>query len=134
MLVEVSTLGEAIPAVREVADVRSLIGVDAQVVEEVVPLAEPLVTTLVLTLEDFVEALGLGVLVGKDTEALCVWDVLLDLDRVEIEGISRLYGNHHISGDLVECFTDASQLVCPYSELSFQRGKGALWKSCRNLV
>jgi hypothetical protein len=58
------------------------------VVEEVVPFAEPLVTTLVLTLEDFVEALGLGVLVGKDTEALGVRDVLLDLDRVEIEGIS----------------------------------------------
>ena len=88
VLVQVRPLSEAISAVGEVADVGALIRVDTEVVKKVVPFAEPLVTAFVLTFEDLVVALGLGVFVGKDTEALGVGHVLLNLHRVQVEGFS----------------------------------------------
>ena len=90
VLVQVRSLGETIGTARVVADVGSLVGVDAQMVEEVVPLPEPLVTPFVVAFKDFDEPLRSRVLVREDTELLSIRHVLLNVDRAKIEGVACL--------------------------------------------
>ena len=79
MFVEVGPLSEAEPAVLVGADVGSLIGVDPEMIEEIVPLPEPLVAVLVVALKDLDVPLASRVLVRKDPEFFGVWHMLLDL-------------------------------------------------------
>ena len=79
VFVEIRTLGEAEGATRDWAGVGSLVGVDAQVVEEVVPLPEVLAALFVVAFEDLDIALALGVLEGKDPELLRRRHVLFNL-------------------------------------------------------
>lgn len=90
MLVQIGSLIKAEAAIREVADVGAFIRVDSQMVEEVVPLAEPLVASNVVALEDLDIALGSWVLVGEDAVLLGVGAMLFDVHLLQIEVFSGL--------------------------------------------
>ena len=49
-------------------------------VEKIVPLSEPFVAALVITLQDLNVTLTARVLVSEDSELLSIWDVLLYLN------------------------------------------------------
>jgi len=90
MLVEVGSLREAEVAIREVTNVGPFVRVNAQVIEEVMPLPEPLVAPCVVALEDLDIPLRSRVLVGEDAVLLSVGDVLLDLDAFQVKVFSGL--------------------------------------------
>ena len=108
MLVEVSSLGEAESAVFEGAHVGALIGVDAKVVEEVVPFTEPFIAAFVITFEHFDVPLASWVLVGEDSELLGVRHMLLDLHTPQVEGAPCLHCDQDFAADFFECLTYAA--------------------------
>jgi hypothetical protein len=109
MFVEVGSLGEAETAVFEGAHVRALVGVDAKVVEEVVPFTEPLVAAIVITFEHLDMPLASWVLVGEDSELLGVRHMLLDLHTPQVKGASSLHCDKDFTADFFECLTYAAQ-------------------------
>lgn len=86
MLVEVGPLCEAESTVVEGAHVGALVGVDAQVVEEIVPFTEPFVAAIVITFEHLDVPLASWVLISEDSELLGIWHMLLDLHTPQVEG------------------------------------------------
>lgn len=79
MFIKVSPLGEAEFAVRVGAGVGSFIGVDAEMVKEVVPLAEMFPAIFMVTFQNLYIPLGFGILECEYSEFLSVRNVLLDL-------------------------------------------------------
>jgi len=90
MLVQIGSLSKAEAAIMEFADVRPFIRVDSEVVEEVVPLAEPLVAPNVVALEDLDVPLRSRVLVGEDAVLFGVGAMLVDAHLLQIEVFSGL--------------------------------------------
>lgn len=88
MLVQVSFLREALLATRFAALERPLARVHAQVVEEVVPLAEEHVAVGMLAQQYLHIALGARVLVLVDCELTRRRYLLVDLDLAEVEGFA----------------------------------------------
>ena len=80
VLVQVGFLSKAEFATWIVALVGSLIGVNPQVVEEVVPLSEVLSAVVVIALENLDKSLRLRILECVNFELFCVRNMLLDLD------------------------------------------------------
>jgi hypothetical protein len=109
MLVEVGSLGEAEAAVFEGADVGALIGVDTKMVEEVVPFTEPLIAAIVITFEHLDVPLASWVLIGKDSELLGVWHMLLDLHTPQIEGATCLHCDQDFAADFFKSLAYAAQ-------------------------
>ena len=70
MLVEIRSLSEAESAPVHRALVRSLVSVDAKVVEEVVPLPEVLAAVVMIALKNLNVSFRLGVLEREDPEFL----------------------------------------------------------------
>lgn len=103
MLVEVGSLGEAESTVLEGAHVRALIGMDAQVVEEIVPFTEPFVAAIVITFEHLDVPLASWVLVGEDSELLGIWHMLLDLHTPQVEGAPCFHRDQDFAADFFEC-------------------------------
>lgn len=87
VFVQVRSLSEPMVTVREVASVRSLICVDAQVVKEIVPFPEPLVAVGLIAFEHLDEALRLRVFVGEDAVGFGIRHMLFDLHSMQIEGL-----------------------------------------------
>lgn len=108
VLVQVGTLREAVAAAAHWALVWALVRVNAEVVEEVVPLAEVLAAVGAVALQDLDVALALGVLEGEDTEVLRGRHVLLDLHRPQVEGLARLHRHTHVVRDALEGITQIS--------------------------
>lgn len=102
VLVQVRLLGEGVGTVSHGALVRAFVCVDSKMVEEVVPLAEVLSALLMVALQDLDEPLGLRVLERKNPELLRVRDVLLDLNRVEVEGLPSLDVDRNVLRDFPE--------------------------------
>ena len=109
MLVEVGSLGEAEAAVFEGAHVGALIGVNAKMVEEVVPFTEPLIAAIVITFEHLDVPLASWVLIGKDSELLGVWHMLLDLHTPQIEGATCLHCDQDFAADFFKSLAYAAQ-------------------------
>jgi hypothetical protein len=103
MLVEVRSLGETESTVLEGAHIGALIGVDAQVVEEIVPFTEPFVAAIVITFEHLDVSLASWVLVGEDSELLGIWHMLLDLHTPQVEGAPCFHGDKDFAADFFEC-------------------------------
>lgn len=89
MLVQIGFLGERVSAVREVAMVWPLLGVDPQMVEEVVPLPEHLVALAISAAEKSHDSTSLGALALIDDELLGAWDVLLDANLLQVIVLSH---------------------------------------------
>lgn len=102
MFVQVGSLSEAEFAVREGALVGALVSVDAQVVEEIVPLAEMFPALLVVTLQDLYVPLGLRILEGEYSELFRVRNMLFDLDGLKVEGVSGFDQYGHVSRNVFE--------------------------------
>ena len=83
VLVQVGLLGEAELAAREWTEVGSLVGVDAQVVEKVVPLSKHLVAAWAL--EDLAGFTALRCLELINVEVLSFRDMLFNAHSVEVE-------------------------------------------------
>jgi len=109
MLVEVGSLGEAEAAVFEGAHIGALVGVDAQVVEEVVPFTEPLIAAIVITFEHLDVPLASWVLVGEDSELLGVRHMLLDLHTPQVEGAPCFNRDQDFATDFFECLAYPAQ-------------------------
>jgi hypothetical protein len=109
MLVEVGSLGEAKSTVLEGAHVGALIGVYAQVVEEIVPFTEPFVAAIVITFEHLDVSLASRVLVGENSEFLGVRHMLLDLHTPQVEGASCFHCDQDFPADFLKCLAYASQ-------------------------
>ncbi len=80
MFIEVGFLGKVLRAVVIWALVWSLLSVDSEVVEEIVPFPEVPVTIFVLALQYFNASLGLGIFKSVDFEVLGCGNMLLYLD------------------------------------------------------
>lgn len=80
VLIKVGSLCEAKSTVIVRTNIGSLIGVNSQMVKEVVPFSEPFVAALVVALQDLDVTLTPRVLVSKNPELLGGWHMLLDLD------------------------------------------------------
>lgn len=93
MLVKVCLLSEGVSAICETAFVWSLLSVDSQMVEEVVPFPEHLSAIGVSAAEESNDSSSLWAFVLIDDEVLSAWDVLLDSDLVEIEILSMGNGD-----------------------------------------
>jgi hypothetical protein len=93
MLVQVCLLSESVVALREIALVRSLLGVDSQMVEEVVPFPEHFGALTVGAAQQPYDSSGLCAFVLIDHEVLGAWDVLLDTNLVKIKVLSMLNCN-----------------------------------------
>lgn len=91
MLVQVRFLSESVVAVWERALVRSLLGVDSQVVEEVVPFSEHFGAVAVGAAEQPYDFSGLWAFVLIDYEVLGAWDVLFDTNLVKIKVFAMLH-------------------------------------------
>ena len=91
MLVQICLLGEALVAALLWAHKWSLFGVDSQVVEEVVPLAEKHLAVGKVTLQNFHLSLCSGILVLQNTEQPCGWDLLFYFYRAEVKILSWLH-------------------------------------------
>jgi len=119
MLVEVRSLGEAESTVLERTHVGALIGVDAQVVEEIVPFTEPFIAAIVITFEHLNVPLASRVLVGEDSELLGIRDMLLDLHSPQVEGAPCFHRDQDFAADFFECLAYPAQ--CFGSHLMFSR-------------
>jgi hypothetical protein len=103
MLGEVGSLSE-----REVtlgAGVGSFLGVDAHVIEEVVPFAEVFAAIGVVTHQDLHFTFRLRVDKAENAELLGVRDVLLDLQGLQIKAPAIPHSNFDIIIDLKECIS-----------------------------
>ena len=89
MLVQVGLLGESVGALWERALVWSLLSVDSQVIEEVVPFSEDLGALGVSAAQESDDSSGLWALVLVDDEVLGAWDVLFNANLVKIEVLSK---------------------------------------------
>ena len=85
VLVQVCLLGKSVCAVLESALVGPLLSVDAEVVEEVVPLAEHLGAAVVSAAQESDDSSVLWGLVLIYHEVLGAWNVLLDAYLVEVK-------------------------------------------------
>jgi hypothetical protein len=103
MLVEVGSLGEAESTVLEGAHVGALIGVNAQVVEEIVPFTEPFVAAIVITFEHLDVPLASWVLVSEDSELLSIWHMLLDLHTPQVEGAPCFHRDQDFATHFFKC-------------------------------
>lgn len=93
MLVQVSLLSKALGAPSLIALERPFSSMHSQVVEEVVPFPEEHSAIFMVTFQDFDISLSPRVLILKHPEHSSLWNVLINLDRAEIEFISVLYMN-----------------------------------------
>ena len=97
VFVQVGLLSEGLVAVFKGALVWSLLSVDSQVIEEIVPLSEDLGAVLVGAVEESDDSSVLWALVLVDHEVFGAWDVLLNGDLSQVEFFTSL------NSDLV-CF------------------------------
>jgi hypothetical protein len=88
MLVQVSLLSESVVAVKEIALVRPLLGVDSQMVEEVVPLPEYFRAVFVGAAQQPYDSSGLWAFILIDNEVRGAWNVLLYANLVKIKVLS----------------------------------------------
>jgi hypothetical protein len=93
MLVQVRLLSESVVALWEIALIGSLLGVDSQMVEEVVPFPEHFGAVAVGAAQQPYDSSGLLAFVLIDHEVLGAWDVLLDANLVKIKVLSMLHSN-----------------------------------------
>lgn len=99
VLVQVSLLGESVVAIWEIALVRPLLGVDSEMVEEVVPLPEHFGAVAVGAAEQPYDSSSLWAFILIDDEVLCTWDVLLDVDLIQVKVLSMLHSNSVVIWD-----------------------------------
>ena len=85
MLIQIGFLGEAEIAAWVLAMVWLLVGVDPQVVEEVVPLPEDFAAILVLALQKSDDSSGVRTPIFENHVILGIWDVFLDSNLLEVE-------------------------------------------------
>lgn len=89
-------------------------------IEEIVPFSETLSTIFVVAFEYLDIPLGFRILKGEDSELLSLRDVLLYLDRFEVESSPSLHMNFDIICDPVEMFTVSEvgyfQLIFRFTE------------------
>jgi hypothetical protein len=85
VLVQVRPLSETKPAIWEWAHIRSLIRVDSQMIEEIVPFSKPFLAPFVITLQDFDVPLGSRIFIGENPVLFGIWDMLFYLYRSEIK-------------------------------------------------
>ena len=85
MFIQVCPLSETERTIWERAHIRSLICVDSQMIEEIVPFSEPFLTAFVIALQNFDVPLGSRIFVGENPELFGIWNVLFNLYRSEIK-------------------------------------------------
>jgi len=100
VLREVRLLGEALETSRLVANKRSFAGVNAQVIEKVMPLSEEHAALFVVALQDLDLAHRAWVLVFEDAELASIRYGLLNLDRAHVILRPLLYINFGVERDL----------------------------------
>ena len=91
MFVQVRSLSKGHIAALKITNVGFFIGMDPQVIIEVVPLPAFLSALFIVTFEYFYYAATERILKRKDSELVSLRRSLLDLDRVQIKGRSELY-------------------------------------------
>ena len=84
---------------------------DSEMIKEVMPLAEVLPTVIMIAFKDLYEAFGLGVLESKDSEFLCRWYMLFDLDRSQIKSIPCRYADNDFIRNVSECVTGGLEVT-----------------------
>jgi hypothetical protein len=99
MLFEVDFLGEARIASFLSAGKGFLAGVDSQMIDEVVPLAEKETTVLVVAFQNGHHSVGLGILELKDSIVLSRGQLRLHLQFFGVEGIATLHSDSDFFGD-----------------------------------
>ena len=112
MLCQIRLLREALVAGGPGAHEGPLTRMHAQVVEEVVPLAEEHVAVVEVALEDLDLAHGARVFVLEDAEAARLRHRLLDLDRAEVEVGAVLHAHPGAERDLLRELSVADIRVC----------------------
>lgn len=105
VLVEVSFLCEAEAAVGIGAGVGSFVGVNSEMIEEVVPFSEMFPAVIMITLKNLNVPLGLGIFEGEDAELLGSRYMLFNLYRLQVEGLSCLYEDCDILRNVIEGIT-----------------------------
>lgn len=105
MLVEVSLLSEAKLAALVGTVVGPFVGVDPQVIEEVVPFPKMFSAIVEIAFQDLDIPLRLGVLEREDAEFFSTGHVLLDLNGLEVEGLACLHMHCDVFSDTLECVT-----------------------------
>lgn len=123
MLVKVSTLGKAEVAPLNWAMVGTLVGVDAEMIEKVVPLPKPFVAAFFITLQHFDIALRRRVLVCENSEFFSVRHMLFDLYRSKIKCTSCLHCYYHVIFHLIESIAYISKHFSTHFLLSVISGR-----------
>lgn len=101
VLVQVGFLCEALVTAWLWADKRSLLGVDSEMVKEIMPFAEKHFAVSVVAFQQFYLTLRPWILVFEDSEESCGWHFLLNLDRLKVKVLTRLYVYFCANGDLL---------------------------------
>jgi hypothetical protein len=102
MLVKVCSLSETKVAIGERTSVGSFVGMDPEVIEEVVPFPEMFSAFIMVTLQDLNVSFRFGVLEGEDSEFLSTWYMFLDLHGSQIESFTGLYENGDVVRDVIK--------------------------------
>ena len=119
MFIQVRPLGEAESTFWEGAYIRSLIGMDPQMVKEIVPFPEMFATVLVIALKNLYKSLRLRILECEDPKFLCSWHMFLNLDWSQIEGVSALDEHSYIVWDVVKGIAAILEVLYLWLEFSW---------------
>lgn len=102
MFVQIGFLCKTEPAPLMLTLVGLLVGMDSQVVEEIVPFSKIFRTVPFLTLEDLDASFRFRVFEGIDLKILSVGYVFLDFDRSQIEGLPSVHLHFEVGRNLTE--------------------------------
>ena len=79
-------------------------------IKEVMPLPEMLSTVLFITLQNLDKTFALRIFEAKNTKLVCLWDMFLDLNLIQVKCIAITDKNFSVIRQLVKSIANRSKI------------------------